>query len=230
MKIIVLFSGGLDSTTLLYKAVRTVGKENVIALSLFYGQKHAKELEYSNWTCEHLGVSHITEDMSNVFRFNPSVCSLLQESQKDIETGTYAEQQKSSEGRPVATYVPYRNGLFLSYAAALALQLGASEIWYGAHKDDAAGSAYPDCSFAFVRSQAEAIQLGTGGEIMVKAPWVSFTKADIVSYGIHQLEMSHEEFLHTWSCYNGQSEPCKVCGTCLDRKQAFLTNGITDID
>lgn len=179
--------------------------------------------------CEHLGVTHYCEDLSKVFSFNPTVCSLLQDSGRDIAEGSYQQQSVEAGSSPVATYVPYRNGLFLSYAAAVALQLGARLILYGAHRDDAAGDVYPDCSSKFVNAQCEAIYTGTGRQVQVLAPWIAFNKRDIVNYGL-TLNMTHEEFEHTWSCYNGADKPCGVCGTCIDRKAAFTQNGIYDID
>lgn len=229
MKIMVLASGGLDSTVLLYKAVKEVGAENVVALNMFYGQKHAKEKEYGNWQCEHLGVPCMEADLSEVFRFNKDCCALLEGSKLDIKKGSYAEQLSELQGQGAVTaYVPYRNGLFLSYATAVAIQLECDVIYYGAHKDDAAGSAYPDCTSDFILAQAKAIYDGSGGKVTMKAPWWDTNKAGIVKAGL-ELGMTHEEFDHTWSCYEGKEKPCGECGTCIDRKAAFEANGIMDI-
>lgn len=229
MKILVLSSGGLDSTVLLYKAVKEVGAENVVALNMFYGQKHAKEQEYSNWQCEHLGVPVYDADLSAVFSFNPHCSALLKDSKMDIVHKSYAEQLEDLGGEGTVTaYVPFRNGLFLSYAAAVALQLGCDVIYYGAHADDAAGHAYPDCTPDFIAAMEHAVEEGTGGEVTMEAPWWDHNKADIVKEGI-DLGMTHEELEHTWSCYEGGDEPCGTCGTCIDRKAAFEANGIYDI-
>lgn len=229
-KIVVLHSGGLDSTVLLYKAIQDAKYDvnNVKALNIIYGQKHAKEREYAAWTCQHLGVEQLDTDLTEVFKFNPHVSSLLADSGVGIEHTSYAEQTAASGGKPVATYIPYRNGLFLSYAAAVAYQLGFNKVYYGAHKDDAAGEAYPDCSEEFVLAQATAIWLGTGKTVKIEAPWASINKAGIVAAGL-RLGMSLDEFEHTWSCYEGLDEPCGVCGTCRDRKAAFEANGIKTI-
>lgn len=229
MKILVLSSGGLDSTVLLHKAVKEVGAENVVALNIFYGQKHAKEQEYSTWQCDKLGVPVYDADLSEVFRFNPSCSALLEGSSMDIVHKSYAEQLQDLGGDgTVSAYVPYRNGLFLSYAAAVALQLGCDKIYYGAHADDAAGSAYPDCTPEFISSQASAICEGTDGKVVMIAPWWNMNKAGIVAAGI-ELGMTHEDFEHTWSCYEGKEKPCGTCGTCVDRKEAFMANNIDDI-
>lgn len=229
MKILVLSSGGLDSTVLLYKAVDEVGADNVVALNMFYGQKHAKEQEYSNWQCEHLDVPVYDADLSAVFSFNPHCSALLKDSNVDIVHKSYAEQLEDLGGEGTVTaYVPFRNGLFLSYAAAVALQLGCDKIYYGAHADDAAGRAYPDCTPEFINAMMTAIKEGTAGKVTMQAPWWDKNKAGIVAAGLN-LGMTHEEFEHTWSCYEGGDEPCGTCGTCIDRKAAFEANGIDDI-
>lgn len=228
-KILVLCSGGLDSTVLLHKAASEESHDNIVALNMFYGQKHAKEAECALWQTKWLGVPLINADLSDVFKFNKDCSALLAGSKMDIVHKSYAEQLADLGGSGTVTaYVPYRNGLFLSYAAAVALQMGCDKIYYGAHADDAAGHAYPDCTEEFIVAQAEAIYTGTAGKVSMEAPWWVKNKAAIVAYGL-ELGMSHEEFEHTWSCYEGKEEPCGTCGTCIDRKAAFEANGIMDI-
>lgn len=233
MKILVLSSGGLDSTVLLHKAVDEVGAENVIAINTFYGQKHAKEMEYAKWQCEHLGVELHNVDLSQIFSFNKDCSALLAGSKMDIVHKAYSEQlqdlKDAGKAPTVTAYVPYRNGLFLSYAAAVALQLNCDVIYYGAHADDAAGRAYPDCTPEFIEAQAKAIEEGTAGKVHMQAPLWNKNKTSVVALGL-ELGMSHEEFEHTWSCYEGKEKPCCTCGTCRDRKEAFVANGINDID
>lgn len=226
MKIMVLCSGGLDSTVLLHKAVQQVGADNVIALNMFYGQRHAKEKQFAAWQTQHLGVRMLEADLSKVFQFNLNCSSLLQGSERTIEHKSYAEQLKDSD--TVSAYVPYRNGLFLSYAAAVALQLDCDTIYYGAHADDVAGAAYPDCTPSFITAQQNAIIEGTGGKVRMEAPWWCCNKAAIVKAGL-DMGMTTAEFWHTWSCYEGGEEPCGTCGTCRDRAEAFAANGIYNI-
>lgn len=232
-KILVLSSGGLDSTVLLYKAVREVGSENVIALNTFYGQKHEKEMEFAKWTCEHLGIELHNVDLSTIFSFNPNCSALLKNSKMEIVHKSYSEQLQDlkNEGKAptVTAYVPYRNGLFLSYASAIAIQLDCDVVYYGAHADDSAGRVYPDCTPEFIEAQAKAIEEGTAGKVKMEAPLWNLNKSGVVKMGI-DLGMTHEEFEHTWSCYEGKDKPCGTCGTCIDRKKAFVSNGITDID
>ena len=120
MKAMVLCSGGVDSTTCLGIAVDKYGAENVVALSIYYGQRHTKEIESADKVTEYYGVEHISLDLEKIFQY--SDCSLLAHSDKEIPEESYAEQIKKTNGSPVSTYVPFRNGLFLSSAASIALK------------------------------------------------------------------------------------------------------------
>lgn len=222
MKALVLFSGGVDSSTCLAMAVDKYGSENVIALSVYYGQKHDKEIKSSQKIAEYYGVKFITIDLALIFA--DSDCSLLSGSDKEIPQETYAEQLEKTDGKPVSTYVPFRNGLFLSSAASIALSNDCSVIYYGAHSDDAAGNAYPDCSSDFNDAMNLAIYLGSGKQLEIIAPFVNLTKADVVKKGL-ELGVPYEM---TWSCYEGSDKPCGVCGTCRDRIKAFEANGVKD--
>ena len=222
MKTLVLSSGGLDSTVCLARAVKERGSANVIALSLGYGQKHVKELDASKKIAKFYGVSLLSLDIGEIFA--GSRCSLLAESSEDIPEESYEEQLRKTKGEPVTTYVPFRNGLFLSAAAAIALSKGCDTIVYGIHGDDAAGNAYPDTSEAFNNAIGEAVFLGSGRKVRIDAPFAGRSKADVVAEGI-RLGVPFEL---TWSCYAGGDKPCGKCGTCRDRLDAFAKNGITD--
>lgn len=226
MKALVLSSGGLDSTTCLGIAVDRYGAENVITASLYYGQKHDKELECAKKVAEYYKVKHIEEDISNVMKYANEVCTLVKGG-KDIEQASYQDQiTKTKDGR-VATYVPFRNGLFLSIAAAYADSLFPGEkveIFYGAHADDAAGNAYADCSPEFAEAMNKAINIGTYGNISINRPLINMNKAEVVKTGL-KLKVPYEL---TWSCYLGGDKQCGKCGTCIDRKEAFRKNGLED--
>lgn len=222
MKALVLFSGGVDSTTCLAIAVDKYGADEVLALSLYYGQKHSRELEAARTIAARYGVKHKELDLALIFA--GSDCSLLKGSDEDIPRESYAEQLKKTDGKPVSTYVPFRNGLFLASAASIALSNGCTEIYYGAHSDDAAGNAYPDCSSDFNDAINRAIHLGSGGELCVIAPFIGMNKAQVIAEGL-RLGVPYEL---TWSCYEGGDSPCGVCGTCRDRIAAFRANGIDD--
>lgn len=222
MKEIVLLSGGLDSATCLALAVEQEGAKNVTALNMYYGQKHKKEIECARKIADYYKVRYIEMDLSPVMAY--SDCSLLEHSKKNIAHSTYEQQTKEANGKPVETYVPFRNGLFLSAAASVALSIGAEKIIYGAHADDAAGAAYPDCSLAFVRNMNSAIIEGSAGQVRIEAPFVSVNKAGVVKEGL-RLGVPYE---YTWSCYEGGDKPCGKCGTCIDRQRAFEANGKED--
>lgn len=223
MKALVLSSGGVDSTTALALAIEKYGKENVVALSVSYGQKHDKELRAAKAVAEYYGVEQLFLDLSLIFQY--SNCSLLQQSDQEIPEESYAQQiEKTGGTTPVSTYVPFRNGLFLSAAASVALSKECSVIYYGAHADDAAGAAYPDCSQAFHDAMNQAIYEGSGKQLRIEAPFVGKTKADIVALGLKH----HVPYQLTWSCYEGKEEPCGKCGTCIDRARAFAANGVSD--
>ncbi len=222
MRALILSSGGIDSSTCLALAVERYGWENVTALAIYYGQKHKKEMEASEKIADYYRVEHICMDLSNIFTY--SDCSLLTHSERDIPQESYAEQIKKAGGNPVSTYVPFRNGLFLSAAASVALSKECTEIYYGAHSDDAAGNAYPDCSDEFVQAMGGAIYTGSGSRLRLIAPFVKWNKAEVVKEGL-RLGVPFEL---TWSCYEGGEVPCGKCGTCRDRAQAFALNGVED--
>ena len=224
-KALVLSSGGCDSTVCVSKAVRDFGIDNVVTVSVSYGQKHSKELECAAKIAKHYNLRHEVIDLSQIFKY--SNCSLLQQSTEDVPEGSYAEQIGRSETGVVSTYVPYRNGLMLSAIASLGLSLFPDAevyIYLGAHADDAAGNAYPDCSKEFTDAVAKSIELGTDHKVKVVTPLVEMNKAQVVELGL-QLNAPFEL---TWSCYKGHDKACANCGTCIDRINAFRANGVPD--
>lgn len=106
----------------------------------------------------------------------------------------------------------------------MGLSKGCDVIFYGAHADDSAGNAYPDCSESFNRAMNEAIWEGSGKQIKIEAPFVGISKSEVVKLGF-KLGVPFEL---TWSCYEGGDTPCGTCGTCLDRAAAFAANGVPD--
>ena len=225
-KALVLSSGGVDSTTCVAMAVERFGSENVSTVSVYYGQKHSKELECAKAVADYYHVKHYEMDLSPVMAY--SDCSLLEHSDKEIEHSSYAEQLEEKGGQGIVdTYVPFRNGLMMSSAAALAMSLYPEDkvhIYLGAHADDAAGNAYPDCSRDFTDTMGRAIELGTGGHVVVEAPLVNWNKAGVVKEGLRL----NAPYILTWSCYEGGSKACGKCATCIDRLEAFRANGVED--
>lgn len=225
MKALVLSSGGVDSTTCVGIAVDKLGAENVSTVSVFYGQKHEKELDCAEKVADYYSVPHFVLDLSEVMKY--SNCPLLSRSTEKIRHESYAEQIAQDGEGMVRTYVPFRNGLLLSAVAALAMSIYPDEdveIYLGAHADDAAGNAYADCSREFTEAMDKAIGIGTYGRVHVAAPLVDLNKAGVVKIGLG-LKVPYEL---TWSCYEGGDKPCGTCGTCIDRAAAFAANGVED--
>lgn len=225
VKALVLNSGGVDSTTCVAIAIKRLGKNNVRTVSIFYGQKHRKELECATHIAEYYGVPHYELDLSNIMKY--SDCPLLAKSDKKIVHKSYADQIAENGEGMVETYVPFRNGLMLSAVASLAMSIFPKdevEIYLGAHADDAAGDAYADCSQAFTDAMNMAINIGTYHKVNLIAPLVKLNKAGVVKWG---LELNVPYYL-TWSCYEGGERACGTCGTCIDRQKAFLANGVKD--
>ncbi len=225
MRALVLSSGGVDSTTCLALAVRELGADHVATVSFRYGQRHARELDAAQAVADHYGVTqrvlYLTEFLCE------SDSALLAGSARPVAVGSYAEQIEQNPIAPVATYVPFRNGLMISAAAALAMSLAPDEdtcLYLGAHADDAAGDAYPDCSPAFTGAMGDAVRIGTYGRVVLRVPFVRMGKAEVVRTGL-ELGVPYEL---TWSCYEGGDVPCGRCATCLDRHAAFAANGVED--
>lgn len=224
-KAVVLSSGGADSTTCIGVALEKYPKDCVVTVSVFYGQKHNKELGCAKKIAEYYGLKHYELDLSQVLKY--SNCSLLSHSTEEVPEGSYAEQIGRKDNGMVATYVPFRNGLMLSAVASLASSLFPDEdveIYLGAHADDAAGSAYADCSLEFVEQIGAAIKTGTYGYVTICCPFVDKTKSEVIGTGL-KLGVPYQ---YTWSCYNGTEKPCGKCGTCIDRIEAFKANGVED--
>ncbi len=225
MKAVVLSSGGVDSTTCLALAVNQLGAENVSALSIYYGQKHERELECASKIAEYYGVPRYEFDISPLMKY--SNCSLLKGSTQEIQHKSYAEQMAENGIGKVSTYVPFRNGLMLSVAASFAGSVyedEETELYIGAHGDDAAGNAYADCSKPFIDAMDSAVKIGSYWLVRIKAPFVGLSKAEVVKRGL-ELNVPYEL---TWSCYESGDTPCGTCGTCIDRAKAFAANGVQD--
>jgi 7-cyano-7-deazaguanine synthase len=223
MKCVVLLSGGVDSTTCLAIGLTKYKKEEVLALTAYYGQKHVKELEAARQVAAYYGVQHQEVNLSQAFSL--SDCPLLQGSSQEITHESYARQLEKIGGEgTLSTYVPFRNGLFLSYAAAVAISVQAEVIYYGAHADDAAGRAYPDCTPEFEEAMNRAVYEGSGRLCHLEAPLLHWNKAGVVKEGLRL----HAPYKLTWSCYEGNEKPCGTCGTCIDRARAFAANGVKD--
>lgn len=215
MKAVVLLSGGLDSTTLLGQIYDTTS-DWVRAISFRYGQRHEKEIESAEAVCKHYDIP-----LDVVTVAIPRGTSVLT-TDAEMPQMSYAELQEA-EG-PSPTYVPYRNGTFLSLAAAFALDVGADMLYTAVHADDGRNWAYPDCTPEFIGAMQNAIYVGTYFKVRMQAPFVYKTKAEIVSLG-WSLRVP---FDLTWSCYEGRQYHCGKCPTCVSRIEAFNQAVILD--
>ena len=224
-KIIVLFSGGIDSTVCLAKAVKEVGKENVLALSIDYGQNNIRELNAVNDICKYYDVKNEVIDLSNVFKYSSS--SLIKSSNHKIPHETYDKQYlKLGPKDDVSTNVSFRNGVFFSVCASYAISKKYDTIYNGIHREDGvAYELYPDCSSEFSDYMAKAIYKGSNGKVNLISPLVEMRKKEIIALG-KELEIPFEK---TWTCYEDDELPCGKCTACMDRIKGFEENGLKDV-
>ncbi len=209
---IVLLSGGMDSVTALYHA--HASGEVSVAVSFDYGSKHnAKEIPMAQWHCEKLGIRH---EIVRLDFFTRLFQSHLLEGGKEIPDGHYAEEMMKQ------TVVPFRNGIMLAIAAGIAENAGAGRLVIAAHAGDHA--IYPDCRESFMQGMSQAVREGTYAQVEIDRPFIALDKAAIAKRG-HELGI---DFRHTWSCYKGGDIHCGTCGTCVERREAFLLAGVTD--
>lgn len=211
-KVVVVYSGGLDSTTLLYMH-RNQGDE-VIPLGVNYGQRHGRELDAATRICARLGLPYHLVDLTALRPFLAG--SSQTDKAVDVPEGHYAAETMK------ATVVPNRNMILLSVAMGAALSMKAAAVSYGAHSGDHA--IYPDCRPAFIKKIQELAGLVDWAPLEVEAPLQLFTKADIVKAGANL----RVPFGTTWSCYKGGRVHCGVCGTCVERIEAFNLAGVQD--
>jgi 7-cyano-7-deazaguanine synthase len=212
-KAIVIFSGGLDSTTLLYH-LRAEGYD-LRALSVNYGQRHQEqELAAAHAIAGQLGIDRQTLDLTALTELLGK--NSLSDLSVGVPEGPYAEESMR------LTTVPNRNMILLSVAIAWAASLKVPAVAFAAH--GGAYTPYPDCQPAFAEAMDQAARVCHWSPIRVLAPFVHWTKADIVRRGA-ELGVP---FALTWSCYQGGARHCGRCGTCLDRKAAFATSGVPD--
>ena len=203
MKALLIYSGGLDSTTLLYEYRDSIA----LAVSFYYGSKHnAREIACAVDNCQALGIKHMVIPLDFMGQYFKS--SLLQSGGK-IPEGSYADENMKS------TVVPFRNGIMLSIAAGLAESYGLDTIMMANHGGDHA--IYPDCRPAFVEAFGKAVEAGTYEGIKLISPYCNITKREIALRG-KELGIDYSK---TYSCYKGGEKHCGKCGTCVERKEAL---------
>ena len=212
-KAVVILSGGMDSTTLLYETVKQYGAENVTALSYDYNQKHRKELNGAKQTCEKLDVTHEILELDVLNTIAPSA---LTRDDWDVPEGHYEDENMKE------TVVPNRNMIMLSLATAYAINVGAKKIFYGAHAGD--HDIYPDCRKEFVDKMRDVIAICDWNKVELLAPYLDIDKGDIVIKG----KEIGVDYSLTWTCYKGKDKACGKCGSCTERLEAFEKAEIKD--
>ncbi|HLV77402.1 MAG TPA: 7-cyano-7-deazaguanine synthase QueC [Marinobacter sp.] len=209
--VVVIYSGGMDSFTLLHLA-RSRG-HRVHALSFNYGQKHVRELDAARAVCEAEAIPHKIIDiraMSEVMAGS----SLT--SEEPVPEGHYQEASMKS------TVVPNRNMILLSLATGYAVTIGAGAVWYGAHGGDHA--IYPDCRPEFVEKMDAVCRVANYQPVAIEAPFMRLDKGEILGQGL-ALGLDYGQ---TWTCYNGREKACGRCGSCIERLEAFAAHGLDD--
>ncbi len=213
MKIVAIFSGGMDSTAMLY-ALRAEGHE-VKAIGFDYGQRHRVELDHASRIAQQASVDYQTIDLSAI---STLIAGQSSQVNLDVEVpdGHYTEESMK------ATVVPNRNMIMLSVAVAHAISIDYEAVAYGAHAGDHA--IYPDCRVEFVDAMKSVIALCDWKSIALLTPFIDISKAEIAKVGAGLAV----PFGDTWSCYKGGEKHCGTCGTCVERKEAFLVAEIDD--
>jgi 7-cyano-7-deazaguanine synthase len=210
-KAVVVYSGGMDSYTVLHKAV-TDGFE-VYALTFDYGQKHKKEIDYAKRVCAELEISHKIIDITAV---NQLIAGSSLTSGIAVPEGHYADENMKS------TVVPNRNMILLSLAVGYAVSLNASKVFYGAHSGD--HEIYPDCRPEFVERMNSVCAIANYEAVQIITPYLALNKVGILKEGLAM----GLDYGVTWTCYNGREKACGKCGSCVERLEAFAINQICD--
>jgi len=211
-KIVVVYSGGMDSFTLLNRAVAE--RQDIHTLSFDYGQKHRRELECATLVTDQLKIPHQVLDITSLSVLFRS--SSLISSDKDVPEGHYESENMKS------TVVPNRNMILLSIAIGYAVDIGADSVWYGAHAGDHA--IYPDCRPEFVERMNHVAGIANYDPVTIFTPYLDKDKKGILAEGIAM----GLDYASTWTCYKGKNKACGKCGSCTERLEAFEHHGLKD--
>lgn len=210
--VVVIYSGGMDSYTVLHRAVNE--GHSVHALSFDYGQRHSRELDVAQAVCEQLGIAHQVIDIRAIHGLINN--SALTDPNIAMPEGDYAADNLH------ATVVPNRNMILLSLAIAKAVNIGAERVDYGAHGGD--HILYPDCRPEFVQAMNHVAGIANFEPVTLHAPYLASSKADILRDGLAM----GLDYRNTWTCYAGREMACGKCGSCRERLAAFAANNAVD--
>jgi len=179
-------------------------------------------MKASQKIAEFYGVKRITKDFSDVYA--NSTCCIFSKSGQNVPHASFSDQALKREGAPVISYVPFRNGLFYSAAATIAIIEKYNYVYHALNLDGTVGNALPDASTYFNTLMSDAIYVGTGGMVTVKAPFIDRHKYEIIRIG-KDLGVPFEL---TYGCYEGNEKSCGKCAACIDRLRAFEKAGVED--
>lgn len=214
MTAVVVYSGGMDSFTVLHEALAKFG--DVHAVSFNYGQRHSVELDRAHAVCKLKNIPHQIVDLRAV---NSLIQGSSLTSDIDVPEGHYAEDNMKK------TVVPNRNMIMLSLAVGYAVSIGSDAVVCGAHAGD--HDIYPDCRLEFFTALNGATMIANYQPVEIHVPFIAKTKGEILAHG-SRLGLSAADYLLTWTCYNGRDKACGKCGACVERQEAFAQMGWDD--
>jgi 7-cyano-7-deazaguanine synthase len=211
IKVVVIYSGGMDSFTVLHRALDE--GMDVFPLTFNYGQRHVKEIQFASDVCKILNLEHEMVDISAI---NHLLRGSALTSDINVPEGHYAEESMK------ATVVPNRNMIMLSLAIGYAVSKGANKVYFGAHSGDHA--IYPDCRPEFVEKMNSVALIANFQPVEITTPYLNQNKGQILADGLRM----GLDYSQTWTCYNGREKACGKCGSCVERLEAFYNNGVID--
>jgi len=210
-KAVIVLSGWLDSTVLLYKLIDEW--YDVCAINFFYGQKHSKELKCAEHICKKMGVEYTLVDISFLKKLLNSALT-----KDDIDIPEWHYQADTMK----MTVVPNRNMIFASIAVGYAQSIWATIVALGVHGGD--HEIYPDCREDFMQKLNKAVEISDRHKVSLYYPLIHMDKSTIVNVWLHLWV----DFAKTWTCYKWGEIPCGKCWSCMEREEAFKKNWMKD--
>lgn len=212
--IVIIFSGGMDSGTLLWDLYTIAPWREIHALTFDYGQRHKREIECAKRFIKEC--DNVTHKVISLDVLNDVAPSCLTRPSMEVPHGAYDGDNMRT------TVVPNRNMVMLSLAISYAIGIGAGNVYYGAHAGD--HTIYPDCRPEFVDAMNIVSKLCDWSPVEIIAPYLNYTKGQIAELGV-SIGVPYE-LTHT--CYEGSYPPCGKCGSCVERAEAFEYAGVPD--
>lgn len=217
-QLLVVYSGGMDSFTLLHQSIIHANAgdtfyDSVAAVSFDYGQRHKKELEVASRVTKKLGIPHSIVSLETI---KPFISTSALTGDVTVPEGHYTADNMK------LTVVPGRNTIMLSVAMGIAQNYGMAGVAYGAHSGD--HTIYPDCRPEYLHAMQAVYRRATEDKVKLIAPLMYIDKGRILEIGL----AFGLDYADTWTCYVGGNHPCGKCGACVERAEAFESNGVSD--